>query len=76
MTLEQVIQQAKQLTPWEKMQLIQAISPDIEKALMKPEIKPRRSLWGICANLGQAPSAEEIDEIRQEMWSTFERKDI
>ena len=76
MTLTQVIEQAKQLTPWEKMRLIQAISPDIEKALIQPEIKPRRSLWGICADLGQAPSAEEIYEIRQEIWSKFEREDI
>lgn len=76
MTLEQIIEQAKQLTPWEKMRLIQAISPDIQAALIKPEIKPRRSLLGICASLGKAPSAEEIDQIRQEIWSSFEREDI
>ncbi|MGB3206330.1 MAG: hypothetical protein WBB28_15175 [Crinalium sp.] len=76
MTLEQIIEQAKQLTPREKMRLIQAISPDIQEALIKPEIKPRRSLLGICANLGEAPSAEEIDQIRQEIWSNFEREDI
>ncbi len=76
MTLETIIQQAKQLTPWEKMRLIQAISPDIEKALIQTEKKPKRSLLGICADLGQAPSAEEIDEIRQEIWSKFEREDI
>ena len=72
MTLEQIISQAKQLNPLEKMRLIQAISPDIEQALIKPEkIKTRRSLWGICANLGQAPSEEDIDKTRQEMWSKF-----
>jgi hypothetical protein len=34
MTLEQVIQQAKQLSAWEKMRLIQAIAPDVEKELI------------------------------------------
>ncbi|HEY9695602.1 MAG TPA: hypothetical protein V6D15_25670 [Oculatellaceae cyanobacterium] len=77
MTLEQIIEQAKQLTPWEKMLLeYQAISPDIQEALIKPEIKPRRSLLGICANLCEPPSAEDIEQIRQEIWSTFEREDI
>ena len=39
MTLEQVIQQAKQLSAWEKMRLIQAIAPDIEKELIHNQIK-------------------------------------
>lgn len=76
MTLEQVIQQAKQLSALEKMRLIQAIAPDVEKELIPTEIKTRRSLWGICADLGQAPSAEDIDQIRQEIGSGFEREDI
>jgi hypothetical protein len=76
MTLDQIIEQAKQLTPRQKMRLIQAISLDIEQALIKPKVKPHRSLLGICADLGKAPSAEDIDEIRQEMWSNFEDEDI
>ncbi|CAD5983640.1 Similarity [Planktothrix tepida] len=76
MTLEQVIQQAKQLSALEKMRLIQAIAPDVEKELIPTEIKPRRSLWGICADLGQAPSAEDIDQVRQEIGLGFEREDI
>jgi hypothetical protein len=37
---------------------------------------PRRSLLGLCADLGPAPSAEDIDEARREMWSGFPREDI
>lgn len=37
---------------------------------------PSQSLWGVCADLGQAPSAEEIDAIRNEEWATFPREDI
>jgi len=46
------------------------------KELIPTEIKPRRSLWGICADLGQAPSAEDIDQVRQEIGLGFEREDI
>jgi hypothetical protein len=32
-----------------------------------------RSPLGLCADLGPAPSAEEIDEARREMWTGFPR---
>ena len=35
-----------------------------------------RSFIGLCADLGPAPSAEEIDEARREMWTGFPRDDI
>ncbi|NES20040.1 MAG: hypothetical protein F6K41_14190 [Symploca sp. SIO3E6] len=38
--------------------------------------KPRQSLWGICRDLGQAPSAEDIDLMRQEAWDNFPRENI
>jgi len=31
----------------------------------------RVSLRGLLADLGQAPSSEEIDEVRREMWAGF-----
>ena len=37
---------------------------------------PRKSLWGLCADLGPAPSAEEIDKVRREEWANFPREDI
>ena len=38
--------------------------------------KPPKSLLGIWAQYGPGPSAEEIDESRAEMFSTFGRDDI
>lgn len=35
-----------------------------------------RGFIGLCADLGPAPSAEEIDEARREMWAGFPRDDI
>jgi hypothetical protein len=35
-----------------------------------------RSFVGLCADLGRAPSAEEIDETRRDAWATFPRDDV
>jgi hypothetical protein len=37
---------------------------------------PKKSLLGIWAQYGPGPSAEEIDQSRAEMFSTFGRDDI
>ena len=68
-TLDQVITLARQLPPLEKIRLIQRIAPEIEQDLREglQTPRPNRSLLGLCADLGPAPSAEEIDEARREM---------
>jgi hypothetical protein len=73
-TLEQVVALARQLPPLEKIRLIERIVPEIERDIM--DQKPLKSLLGLCADLGPAPSAEDIDQIRQEMWARFPREDI
>jgi hypothetical protein len=37
---------------------------------------PPRGFIGLCTDLGPAPSAEEIDEARREMWTSFPRDDV
>ncbi|GAA6616354.1 hypothetical protein [Scytonema sp. NUACC26] len=76
MTLQEVLNLAKQLSSVEKVRLIQLLAPDIESELVSNTPTPRQSLWGICADLGQAPSAEEIDTVRSEEWADFPRGDI
>ncbi|NEQ69638.1 MAG: hypothetical protein F6K21_29930 [Symploca sp. SIO2D2] len=48
---------------------------DIELELQQVK-KPHQSLWGICRDLGKAPSAEDIDLMRQEAWDNFPRENI
>ena len=50
----------------------------LEKEVTMPSValQPRRSLYGILAHLGPAPSAEEIDQARAEAWANFPREDI
>lgn len=73
-TLEQVLSLARQLPPLDKVRLIEHIAPDIERDIRRH--KPLKSLLGLCADLGPAPSAKDIDEVRREMWKDFPREDI
>ncbi|MEG3956519.1 hypothetical protein [Microcoleus sp. herbarium2] len=55
--------------------MIKWIVPEIERELVvRPA--PRKSLWGLCADLGIAPSAADIDEARSEEWGNFPRQDF
>ncbi len=65
-TFEEVLGLAKRLSPLDKVRLIKRIAPEIEQELVAAQPRPRRSLWGLCAGLGPAPSAEEIDRARRE----------
>jgi hypothetical protein len=75
-TLEQVVSLARQLPPVEKIRLIERMVPEIERDMLGQRPLKRKSLLGLCADLGPAPSAEDIDEIRHEMWAGFPREDI
>jgi hypothetical protein len=76
MTLQEVLQLAKQLTPIDKVRLIQQLTPDLEQELSAIKPQPKKSLLGLCANLGKAPSETEIDRTRNELWNSFSREDI
>ena len=76
-SLQNVLHLAKQLTPIEKVQLIEKIVPDLEAHLevidtsrTSPKLQ-LRSVYGLCADLGPAPSAEDIDDIRREIFENF-----
>jgi hypothetical protein len=70
-TLEEALGLVKRLSPLDKARLIERIVPDIERELATAQSAPRKSLWGLCADLGPAPSAEDIDQARQEEWANF-----
>jgi hypothetical protein len=75
---EEVLSLAKQLTPGQKLRLIEAIVPDLEEPIQRAEKeeKPLRSLYGLWKDFGVSISAAEIDEARREMWGNFPREDI
>lgn len=79
-TLADILPLAKQLTPLEKVRLIEEVVPDLEASLEALSARRGRvslqSAYGICADLGPAPSSEDLDAIRQEMFKNFPREDV
>lgn len=69
-TLEDVVDQARQLSSVDKVRLIELVAPDVERTL-PDERRERRRLLGLCRDLGDAPSFAEVDEARREAWSGF-----
>lgn len=75
---ETILDLVKRLTPGQKLQLIEAVIPDLEEPLRLAEEapKPLRSLYGLWKNLNIEVSTEDIDEARRELWGQFPREDI
>ncbi len=76
-TLEQVRRLAAKLSPEEKTRLAQWIEETSgEEVDDAARTKLRRSLYGLCADLGPGPTDEDIEDVRREMWTGFPREDI
>jgi hypothetical protein len=73
-TLDEIMDLVHQLSPLEKVRLIERIAPQIERDLQKAQGAPSTSLRGLWQGLDI--TAEEIDDLRREMWSDFPREDI
>lgn len=76
MTLEDVLSLVKRLSLVDKVRLIERVAPEIERDLTVTRPLSRRSLWGLCADLGTAPATADIDQVRREEWANFPREDI
>jgi len=75
-SLEEVLGLAKQLDPVDQLRVVEHLASDLEAKIGSEEKIPLRSLYGALAHLGPAPSAEDIDEVRREMWKGFPRDDV
>lgn len=73
-TLDAVLKLTEQLSPLDKIRLIERIAPQIERDLQSAESGLRPSLRGIWKGLNI--SSEEIDEARREVWSGFPRANV
>lgn len=73
-TLEDVLQMAKQLSATDKIRLIERIAPEIERDLQISQPGPRESLRGMWQGLDITD--EDIAEARREMWGNFPRDDF
>jgi hypothetical protein len=77
-TYEEVISMIEHLSDADQMRIVEHIGGVHRHKLTsrKINVQPRKSFYGALAHLGTAPSAEDIDEARREMWANFPREDI
>ena len=72
-TFEQVLVLAQRLKPVDQARLVARLAPQVEQALKEAEpvdsAQQHTLLRGLLADLGPAPTAEDIDEVQREMWS-------
>ncbi|MBC7870611.1 MAG: hypothetical protein H7Y09_07205 [Chitinophagaceae bacterium] len=73
-TLEKAMALALNLSPLDKIRLVEQVMSTLEDDLREADKKPRRSLYGLWSDV--SVSSEDIDEIRREMWKNFPREDI
>jgi len=74
-TVDSVLELLRQLPPRDQLRVVARAAPEVARPTPSGRT-PLRSLRGLCADLGPAPSAEEIDEARREAWANFPREDI
>ena len=74
-TLESVLSQARQLSATDKVRLLEAVLPEIATAVEGSVTERLQSCHGLLSDLGPAPSSDDIDEVRKEMFSDFPRAD-
>jgi hypothetical protein len=73
-TLEEVLNLAKQLSPLERIRLIEQITPQLKRDLVVTSSQPRKSLRGIWKGIDITEA--DIAEVKAEMSSNFPREDI
>jgi hypothetical protein len=71
---EQLLLEKIRRLPPEKQDEVEHFIEKLEQTL--PVKKKRRSLMGLCSDLNEHITAEEIDQARKEMWGNFPRNDI
>jgi hypothetical protein len=68
-TLEDVLNLAQQLSPLDKVRLVERVSAQLEKDLTKPQRPHRKSLRGLWQ--GVDVTEQDMAEARQAMWKNF-----
>jgi hypothetical protein len=68
---EELIESAEHLSAREKARLAEHLIASLARDLDDAPPTPRHSLRGLWADLGPAPTDEEIEEARREMWGSI-----
>lgn len=74
-TIDQARELIQTLTPRDKLRLIAELVQEVLRDYPSSGA-PSESSRGVLKHLGPAPSAEEIDEVRREVWANFPREGV
>jgi hypothetical protein len=74
-TLAELIALARELSPLDRLRLIEALIVTLEHDWPGQAPAPRRSLYGLWRDL-EPTTASDIDEARGEAWANFPREDV
>lgn len=69
-TLDDVFALARRLSVSDQARLIGRLAPLLAEAVEGAD-ETHPPLRGLLADLGSAPSAEDIDDVRHEMWASL-----
>ena len=72
-TFDDVVQGALKLSTVDKVRLIERLASVIQHDVGPQVSVPRQSLYGALADLGPAPSEEDIAEARRDMFAGVAR---
>jgi hypothetical protein len=72
--LDEAIAIALNLSPLDKVRLVEKVMATLEQDLQESSKKPKRSLYGLWE--GVNVSEEDIAEVRRDMMKNFPREDI
>ena len=72
MTVEEVLLEKVKVLPIHRKQEVLNFAEFLEEKEAKPQ--PRRSMYGILADLSIKITEEDINETRKEMWGNFPRE--
>jgi thioredoxin-like negative regulator of GroEL len=72
--VEEVLTLAEKLSRQEQYEVLERLLVTLKQADLENTQKPKRSLLGVLEEFGPAPSADEIDEVRREMWSIYRER--
>ena len=74
--LDEIVAAALQLSPVEKLRLVERVVSTLEGDVAASEKKPAQTFKGVLAHLGPGLSDEDIEEIRRDMLKNFPREDF
>lgn len=75
-SLQSVITLAQQLSPVDKVRLVEQLMTTLEHDLQATHKTPKEDLYGLWADMNITISDEDIEDIRREMWQNFPREDL